>query len=299
MQPKLILVPTDFSDASTHALHFAARLAERSGARVRLVYADYFVPPIDFAASAAVEYALTSDEAADEAKKLLIRTAEENLPAAVRYETRVVVDAPVAAIVDEARHCGADLLVMATHGRTGFRRLVVGSVTESVMRAINIPVITVSPLTDIDRIAVNLPRIVVPIDYTPECREAIAVAVALADAKDARIMCVRAVESDTPDIAVGEIKRMQSFTPKELVERCQYKLLPGDRAAEQVVEFATLVHADLIAVGAPSSRTTAEVMRGTFAERVLERSDCPVLVVNEQTVLRAYARKAEELVALT
>jgi nucleotide-binding universal stress UspA family protein len=297
METKLILVPTDFSDASTHALRFAARLAERSGARVRLVYADYFVPPIDFAASAAVEYALTSDEAADEAKKLLIRTAEENLPATVKYETRVVIDAPVTAIVDEARHCGADLLVMGTHGRTGFRRLVVGSVTESVMRAINVPVITVSPLTDIDRIAVNLPRIVVPVDYTPECREAIAVAVGLADPKDARVMCVRAVESDTPDIAVGEIKRMQSFTPKELVERCQYKLIPGDRPAEQVVEFAKLVHADLIAVGAPASRTTAEVMRGTFAERVLERSDCPVLVVNEQTVLRAYTNRMEEVAA--
>src|SRR5213075_243575 len=85
MESKLILVPTDFSDASTHALRFAARLAERSGARIRLVYADYFVPPIDFAASAAVEYALTSDEAADEAKKLLIRTAEENLPATVTF----------------------------------------------------------------------------------------------------------------------------------------------------------------------------------------------------------------------
>ena len=294
MEPKLILVPTDFSDASTHALRFAARLAERSGARIRLMYADYFVPPVDFAASAAVEYALTSDEAADEAKKLLIRTAEENLPPTVKYETRVVIESPVAAIIDEARHCGADLLVMGTHGRTGFRRLVVGSVTESVMRAINIPIITVSPLIDTDRIAADLPRIVVPIDFSPECREAIREAVELADSKDARIMCVRTVESDTPDIAAGEIKRMQSFTPSELVQHCQYKLLPGDRPAEEVVEFAKLVHADLIAVGTTSTRRTSEVMRGTFAERVIERSDCPVLVVNEQTVLRAAAVKAEE-----
>jgi nucleotide-binding universal stress UspA family protein len=294
MEPKLILVPTDFSDASTHALRFAARLAERSGARIRLVYADYFVPPIDFAASAAVEYALTSDEAADEAKKLLIRTAEENLPATVTFETRVVIEAPVAAIIDEARHSGADLLIMGTHGRTGFRRLVVGSVTESVMRAINIPIITVSPLAATERIAVNLPRIVVPIDYSPECREAIRVAAELADSKDARIICIRTVESDTPDIAVGEIQRMQSFTPAELIDRCQYKLLPGDHPAEQVVEFAKLVHADLIAAGAASARTTAEMMRGTFAERILERSDCPVLVINEQTVLREMARKADE-----
>ena len=293
MEPKLILVPTDFSDASTYALRFAARLADRTGARIRLVYADYFVPPIDFAASAAVEYALTSNEAEDEAKKLLIRTAEENLPATVPFDTRVVVESPVAAILDEARHCGADLVVMGTHGRTGFRRLVVGSVTESVTRAINVPVITVSPLAATDRIAIDLPRIVVPIDFTPECREAIRVAVELSDGKESRVLCVRTIESDTPDNAVGEIERMQSFTPPELLERCHYKLLPGDRPAEQVVEFAKLVRADLIAVGAATGRTATEVMRGTFAERILERSDCPVLVINEQTVLRSMAGKVE------
>jgi nucleotide-binding universal stress UspA family protein len=299
MKPKLILVPTDFSDASAHALRFAGRLAQHAGAGLRIIYADCFVPPIDFAASAAVEYALSSDESADEAKKLLIRAAEENLPPSVHYQTRVIIDSPVAAIIDEARHCGADLLVMGTHGRTGFRRLVVGSVTESVMRGINIPMITVSPSTATNRMAISLPRIVVPIDFTPECREAIRVATALADPKTSRIMCVRPSESDTPDVAVAEIERMQSFTPQELVERCQYKLLPGEHPAEQVVEFAKLVHADLIAVGAASSRSTAEVMRGTFAERILERSDCPVLVINEQAVLRTLAINAEkELVGI-
>src|SRR5204863_1374216 len=190
IRPKLILVPTDFSEPAAHALRFASRLAERVGARIRLMYADYFVPPIDFAASAAVEYALTSDEAADEAKKLLIRTAEENLPATVKFETRVVIESPVAAIIDEARHCGADLVIMGTHGRTGFRRLVVGSVTETVMRMVNLPLITVSPNTAAARIAATLPRIVVAVDYTAECREAILAAAAVA-AAGARIIYVR------------------------------------------------------------------------------------------------------------
>lgn len=298
MKPRLILLPTDFSDASTNALRFAARLAGRTGARLRLLYADYFVPPVDFAASAAVEYALTSDEAADEAKKLLERYAKQHLPEEIAYETRVVVDAPVSAIVDEARHCGADLVVMGTHGRTGFRRLVVGSVTESVLRGVNVPVLTVSPLAEPDRIPAGLPRIVIPIDYTPECRLAMLAAASLADPALARIMCVRAAETDTPDVAIDEIKRMQAFTPPELLERCQYKLLPGDHPAEQVVEFAKLVRADLIVCGATQSRRTSEIVRGTFAERILERSDCPVLIVNEMTALKARAVEQEELVGV-
>lgn len=280
---KRILVPVDFSEESAHALRFAGRLAQHYGATVRLLYADYFVAPVDFSASAAVEYAITSDEAADAAKKLLIHTAEEHLPAGVAFETGVVIDSPVAAIVDEARHCGADLVVMGTHGRTGFRRLVVGSVTESVMRMVNVPLITVSPHTALSRISATQPRIVVAVDYTAECREAIIAAAAIAGA-ESRIVCVRtAKECDDPKVAAAEILRMQEWTPPEILERCQYKMLPEDHPAEQVLELARLVHANLIATGLTPKRTTAEVVRGTFAERLIERADCPVLVVNEMT----------------
>ena len=281
---KRILVPVDFSDESAHALRFAGRLAQHHGATVRLLYADYFVPPVDFAASAAVEFAITSDEAADAAKKLLIHTAEEHLPAGVAFETRVVIDSPVAAIVDEARHCGADIVIMGTHGRTGFRRLVVGSVTETVMRMVNLPLITVSPKTAASRVTATLSRIVVAVDYTAECREAILAAASIADA-EARMVCVRNVEDcDNPTVAAAEIRRMQAWTPPEILDRCQYKVLPDDHPAEQVLELAKLVYANLIATGLTSKRTTTEVVRGTLSERLVERADCPVLAVNEMTV---------------
>ena len=281
---KRILVPVDFSEESSHALRFAGRLAQHHGATVRLLYADYFVPPVELAASAAVQYAITSDEAADSAKKLLISTAGEHLPFGVAFETRVVIDSPVAAIVDEARHCSADLVVMGTHGRTGFRRLVLGSVTESVMRMVNLPLITVSPRTAASRVLITVPRIVVPIDYTPECREAMLAAAALADG-ESHIICVRtAKDCDDPKVAASEIVCMQEWTPPEILDRCQYKVLPEDHPAEQVLELVKLVRANLIATGLPAKRTTAETVRGTLAERLVERADCPVLVVNEMTV---------------
>jgi len=278
---KRILVPVDFSEESAHALRFAGQLAKRHGAIVKLLYADYFVPPVDLAS---MELGVTSVEAADAAKKLLVHTAEEHLPAGVSFETRVVVDAPVAAIVDEARHCGADLVIMGTHGRTGFRRLVVGSVTETVMRMVNLPLITVSPKTAASRILPALPRIVVAVDYTAECREAILAAAALAEA-ETLIVCVRNVkECDDPTVAAAEIRRMQAWTPPELLDRCRYRVLPEDHPAEQVLELAKLIRADLIVTGLASRRSTAEVVRGTLAERLVERADCPVLAVNEMAV---------------
>ena len=290
IRPKLILVPTDFSEPAAHALRFASRLAERVGAHIRLMYADYFVPPVDFSASAAVEYALTSDEAADAAKTQLIRLAEEYLPKSVGYETRVVIDSPVPAIVDEARQCGADLVVMGTHGRTGFRRLIVGSVTESVMRIVNVPILAISPLTDERRLAEPFSRVVCAVDDSPESREALRLCASLADAPLAKIVVARCLDFETPQEAADEIARLQEWTPADIVDRCQYKLLPADHPSEQVVELARLVHADLIAAGCASSRTTSEMMRGTMAERIVERSNCPVLVVNEIAVLRNVAK---------
>ncbi len=282
MKPNLILVPTDFSEPAAHALRFAGRLAERFGATVRLMYADYFVPPVDFSASAAVEYALTSDEAADEAKKHLIRIAKEILPKGVAFETRVIIDSPVPAIIDEARNCHADLVIMGTHGRTGFRRLVVGSVTESVMRVINVPLIAISPLTDERRITASLSRVVCAVDYSPESRDALRVCAALADAPLSKIVVVRCFDTETPQEAADEIVRLQEWTPEDLVDRCTYKLLPADHPAEQVVELAKLLYADLIAAGCTAKG-------GHTAERIVPRSNCPVLVVNEMAVLNAAA----------
>lgn len=287
---KLILVPTDFSEPAAHALRYAGSLAQRLDARVRLMYADYFVPPVDFSASAAVEFALTSDEAADTAKKQLIKLAESVLPAGVAFETRVVIDSPVPAIVEEIRSCGADLVVMGTHGRTGFRRLIVGSVTEAVMRVVNVPLLAISPLADERRMSNPSGRIVCAVDGSLESREALIACAALAEAPDERIIVVRCFDAETPQEAADEIVRLQTWTPPELLERCQYKLLPADHPAEQVVELAKLVYADFIAAGCASSRTTGEVMRGTTAERIVERSDCPVLVVNE-FVSRAASRE--------
>jgi len=281
---KIILVPTDFSEPAAHALRYAGGLAQRFGARVRLIYADYFVPPVDFSASAAVEFALTSDEAADTAKKQLIKLAENVLPSGVAYETRVLIDSPVPAIVEEARSCNADLVVMGTHGRTGFRRLIVGSVTESVMRIVNVPLLAISPLADERRTSAPSGRIVCAVDGSPESRAALRACATFAEAPDAKIVVARCLDTETPQEAANEIVRLQRWTPDDLVERCQYKLLPADHPAEQVVELAKLVYADLIAAGCASSRTTGELMRGTTAERIVERSDCPVLVVNEFAV---------------
>lgn len=158
--PKLILVPTDFSTPSAQALRHGAALAERFSAHLLVIYADPFAPPVDLTISAAGAFGLPREEMIESAREQLQTFAEWHIPAAVPYEVRVLVSTPVDAIVAQASETGAGLIVMGTHGRTGLRRLLVGSVTEAVMRLARVPVIVVHEETPValTRRVVSPPR---------------------------------------------------------------------------------------------------------------------------------------------
>lgn len=148
--PKLemILCPVDFSPGSEAAAGYGLWLAARLGARVRLLHAFHGLGH----AAAGVAPGLDDDFAA--AQRALRKEAERDLEAlagrlrqgaGVAVETAMV-DAPTSpaeSIVKEAHDAKADLIVMGTHGRTGIRRMVLGSVAEHVVRAAECPVLTV------------------------------------------------------------------------------------------------------------------------------------------------------------
>lgn len=177
--PKLILVPTDFSAPSAQAMRYGAALAERFSAHLLVIYADPFVPPVDFTISAAGAFDLPREEMVESAREQLQTFAESNISPGVPYDVRVVVSTPIDAIVAQASEVGASLIVMGTHGRTGLRRLLVGSVTEAVMRLAPVPVIVVHEETPVEvaamRRIVSLPR------STNETAAAVAYAGILAD----------------------------------------------------------------------------------------------------------------------
>src|SRR6185295_14887700 len=81
------------------------------------------------------------------ARERLQTFAETNISTAMPYDVRVVVGTPADSILAQVRESGANLIVMGTHGRTGLRHLLFGSVTEAVMRVAPVPVIAVHEAT--------------------------------------------------------------------------------------------------------------------------------------------------------
>jgi nucleotide-binding universal stress UspA family protein len=144
MDIRHILAPTDFSDYSKKVLSDALELARTFGAKLSLLhvvepspYLGEFTPPTMGAD-------LLSDlerQASDE----LARMLPEAQNAQIEVTRSVVIGSPFRKIIETAEAEHVDLIVMATHGRTGLSHLLIGSVTERVVRTAPCPVLTIRP----------------------------------------------------------------------------------------------------------------------------------------------------------
>ena len=139
MTPKQILVPIDFSEHSTRALDYACALAVKLEATVHVVTAlGALLPEL----SVALTDAMIADLTAARRRALhdLVTARRATCPfGLIAVRSGDARDA----ILEAARQCHADLIVMGTHGRHGLARLVIGSVAESIVRRAACPVLTV------------------------------------------------------------------------------------------------------------------------------------------------------------
>ena len=124
---KKILCPVDFDRNSIAALDLALKLAQRDRATVCILHvaAVSIIPP------SVADFPPGWEQTA---KARLEKIARERLDDAVPYETLVRIGEPAPEIAEAAEELDVDLVVMATHGRGGVPRLLLGSVVESVMR---------------------------------------------------------------------------------------------------------------------------------------------------------------------
>jgi len=277
-RPQLILAPTDFSETAAHALRYASALGERFDAHLLVIYADSFMPAVDFAAIPGGSFDLAQQKMIAEARETLEVHVEMNICASVPYEVRVVVGSPVMAIVEEACETGADLIVMGTHGRSGLRRILLGSVTADVMRLAPAPVIAVNAATPE---TADVRKVLVPVTFEPLSRNALPYAAALASAPDTPIVFLQFADDDGPLVdTLDRLFRLQQWIPDELGDRCEFKIMPRRDADRNIASLAKFTNSDLIALTIPEGRELGDVLRGTLAERVIRQSGCPVLTIN-------------------
>ena len=140
---KKILVPLDFSEPSMNALRLAIDLARASGGTLMLLHIGVIphLTATELGLGAGPVLAEMSETVAQEQRHHLERVAREEIPANLSHQLVLTEGFPPEEILAAVQREGADLVVMGTHGRTGLGRVLLGSVTERVIRACPIPVL--------------------------------------------------------------------------------------------------------------------------------------------------------------
>jgi len=139
-----ILCPTDYSEASLAALDKAVELASHFGATLGLVHVVENLPPLaPELGFVSFDVRVAEQDALAEATRKLQAIVEGRVPSGVKVFTSVRLGHAAAEIVRLAEQEDADLIVIATHGLTGWRHLVFGSVAEKVVQTAPCTVLTV------------------------------------------------------------------------------------------------------------------------------------------------------------
>lgn len=145
IQLQRILLPTDFSNCSAAATKYACELVTRFDAELHLLHTleSHLASAPDFGMGLALPRSVTESTAA--AKKSLADVLDPKWLPNRKVIYAVAEGSPKTEIVRYAEKEGIDLIVLATHGRTGLSHMLMGSVAESVVRTAPCPVLTVRP----------------------------------------------------------------------------------------------------------------------------------------------------------
>lgn len=293
MQIRRILCPLDFSDASRHALDHAVVLAGWYRANITALYVRHgavqIEPPILFA-----QLESPPMDSLEEAEARLHQWLQPARAVGLTCEV-LAVDGNNAAgrIVETAKSIHADLLVMGTHGRGGFERLLLGSVTEKVVRSAPCPVLTVPPPAE-STASLPFKRLLCGIDFSEPSVNALKVALSIAKESDATVTLAHSIEHPVENeaLAMFDMDAFRDALRKDTASKLEGLLTEEDRTYcnphirlmegkpfEKLLDVAADEKTDLIVLGVHGRNALNVLVFGSTTNQVIRRATCPVLTL--------------------
>jgi nucleotide-binding universal stress UspA family protein len=302
-----ILCPIDFSEHSRHAFGHAVAIARRYESAITALYV--FTSMAVAAGEPGVpvfDRLMLSDRDRDRLLADLKSFAAGDIAPGVAVDYIVREGGVVAEILAQAQAMHADLLAMGTHGRSGFERLILGSVTEKVLRKAVCPVLTVPPRQPdvLPASPVVFKRILCPVDFSDCSMAALRYALSLAQEADATLTLVSVMSDEltvTPDMygailaqdrqTLGEYKRRQedetrqklsNAVPASAREYCQLTtMVTRGRPSYEILRIAAEQPSDVIIMGVRGRGAADVLVFGSTTNHVVRHAVCPVLTVRQ------------------
>ncbi|MEO5820089.1 MAG: universal stress protein [Vicinamibacteraceae bacterium] len=293
-----VLCPTDLSEASRPSLSHAAAVARRFGAALTVLHV---VPPFDpivvqsRQAGSSMPMLLPSIDDVTDAVRAFTEEALGGLDAEVVVQT----GDPSRVIVDQAVVLAADLIVMGTHGRSGFERLLSGSIAGKVLRRAPCPVLTVPPHAPaVPAGGTPFRRLLCAVDFSDASEQALGFALELGAGTGGAVTVVTVLEwlaeepvLAHPDFAVAPYRthlaadaaaRLRALVASATgPEPCAIdQVVALGRPYREILRMAAEKSSDLIVVGAHGRGAVGRALFGSTTQQIVRDAECPVLVVH-------------------
>lgn len=297
VQMKNILCATDFSDFSNHTIPYGVALAGEFDAKLYIchvidlssiaIYGEFQLNPVD-------QQNRIRKQAAEQLDQII---GEQP----VKWEPLITVGHTADEVSRLVEEKGIDLVIAATRGRSGLKRLILGSVTERLMRVLSCPLLVVhSPEHEfVNPISkeIRLNKILVGCDFSPDSDLAFQHALSLAQEFEADLHLAHVIEPSVssellkPDKALSaEIQQglYQRFTeklitmiPEDARNWCtpETRILEG-QPYEELVKYAETNAMDMIVLGVRGHGVVKTLFLGSTTDRVVRQTSCPVLSVS-------------------
>lgn len=299
LQLKRLLCPVDFSDLSRESLVHAGGVAEWYDARITVFHA-YATPGLPVASATVpggvpILPPVEPDEVLGRVRDFCART-EGISPD--RVDVAVGKGNAAREILRQAEMLEADLIVMGTHGRGGFERLLLGSVADKVLRRATVPVLVIPPSAAPVKSGLYK-TILAALDFSDASAPVLEYALSFAKEADARLFLLHAVENlefmqaarmtEASHFSVPEYfdhrvsdatERLEAAVPEEARVWCrpETRVVSG-RASREIVRMATEETAELIVMGVHGRGAVDRWLFGSTTDYVVRRASCPVLTL--------------------
>lgn len=279
---KNILYTTDFSNPSRLALPIVAAIARKYGSHI---FAAHVWAPLPYSMVPPESLAALDGKEEDDAREALGKFMRIKELEGLRVTPILKCGEATREVSRIVHQQHIDLAILSTHGRTGFKRLLMGSVAEELFRSLPCPVLTVGPnISQRFDAQSGIKQILFPTDLSYESGAVFPYLAALAAEYAAGITLLHVVpgEDRRHPAAMDEADSLRSamhrmFAP-QIDPRCKVRLVvKAGEPAEQILAQARAEKVDLIGFGVRKAGEITTHFRNTVPYKVVLESECPVL----------------------